>query len=219
MALGGASSRPLVPLLSCEGASVTPGCSPPRLDQAAQLARRREGNVGRQHQRLAGAARAGIGDAAADRRRSAPRRPAPARRSRRGLAPALPRVASGVTTTTPSMLSTPARAASTSSSMVSTSRCRAASGSTGDSRRLARPSAFTGTIAHVRHAAHDAALACPARRLPREPAAEGQALARQRHLVVERAHHGVGHDSGQRPCLSPASRPALSMTKPSISPS
>ena len=45
-------------------------------------------------------------------------------------------------------------AASTSSSMVSTSRCRASGGSTASRRCLARASAFTGTIAQVLSVAH-----------------------------------------------------------------
>ena len=80
--------------------------------------------------------------------------------------------------------------------MASTSRCRAASGSTDDSRRLARPSAFTGTIAHVRREL----MTKPPGRSPalaREPVAERQALPRQRYLVVERAHQGIGHEDGE----------------------
>ena len=106
MASGGASSRALVPLLSCEGASVTPGLDRRDPIRLAQLGRRRQGNVGRQHQRPAGAARR------AQRRCRSPRAAlsSPAPGSGTTVAPRLSArlaaLASGVTTTTRSMLAT-----------------------------------------------------------------------------------------------------------------
>ena len=84
----------------------------------------------------------------------------------------------------------------TSSSMVSTSRRRAASGRAGASRRLARPRAFTGTTANVVALPHRAALALPATATSRsQKARHWRARAT---LSSSGAHHGVGHYSRHR---------------------